>query len=257
MSDFWVSQQKHWCKYCKKYVYNNKPTIQKHESGSVHKDNVERFLSDVYKKGRQDKKDAESVRRELQRIEKAAHKSMAGIGGGESQLADHTTSSSYQPPPPPPPSLPARTPRYQATPIPTLESLATPSPTAHLQGRDEWAIPQEKETAAVGQWQSVDTHPKQKKYNGKKAASQQQDHTHDQAPEFQDDDEVADEDLNEFKFKEKEYPLDHDNSVGLSPTKDGADMEDGATSGLFKKRKLGGQKGNLATKKRMIRKKDD
>ncbi|ORZ23477.1 hypothetical protein BCR42DRAFT_404861, partial [Absidia repens] len=244
-SDFWVSQQKHWCKYCKKYVYNNKPTIQKHESGSVHKDNVERFLSD----------DAESVRRELQRIEKAAHKSMAGIGGSDSQPADHTTS---YPPPPPPPSLPVRTPRYHAAPIPTLESLATPSPTAHLQGRDEWAIPQEKETAAVGQWQSVDTHPKQKKYNGKKAAPQQQEHTHDQAPEFQDDDEVADEDLNEFKFKEKEYPLDDDNLVGLSPAKDSADTEEGATSsGLFKKRKLGGQKGNLATKKRMIRKKGD
>jgi hypothetical protein len=24
-ADYWVSQQRHWCKYCKKYVANNKP----------------------------------------------------------------------------------------------------------------------------------------------------------------------------------------------------------------------------------------
>ncbi|SAL95219.1 hypothetical protein [Absidia glauca] len=249
-SDYWVSQQKHWCKYCKKYVYNNKATIQKHESGTFHKDNVERFLSDVYRKGRQDKKDAESVRRELQRIEKAALLSMGGQSSDRSGPSLGAPSVTSQPPPPPsaasarpPTSVSARHHQYSLPP-PSLESLAAPN--IQLQGRDEWALPQDD--AMIGKWQTISTSTPKGDGGNTKKADDTATTTHDQAPEFQDDDEDQEEDLNEFKIKEKEYPLDH------QPTEETAPAD---TTGLFKKRKLGGQKGNMAAKKRMIRKKDD
>ncbi|KAI8331947.1 hypothetical protein BC941DRAFT_438030 [Chlamydoabsidia padenii] len=239
MSDFWVSKQKHWCKYCKTYVYNNKPSIDKHESGTFHKNNVERFLSDVYRKGRQDKKDAESVRRELERIEKAALLSMGGGQSTDRSAPTVSTPSTSRPTPPPPSSISTRHQQYSLPP-PSLESLV--APTVKLQGRDEWALPQDD--AMIGKWQTVNT---PQTTTRKKKEEKEQTTTHDQAPEFQDDDEDQQEDLNEFKIKEKEYPLDDD------PTAEQVD----SAGGLFKKRKLGGQKGNLATKKRMIRKKDD
>jgi hypothetical protein len=124
-----------------------------------------------------------------------------------------------------------------------LESLAAPN--IQLQGRDEWALPQDD--AMIGKWQTVSTGAP-KGAGTKKTNDQAATTTHDQAPEFQDDDEDQEEDLKEFKIKEKEYPLDHQPPVETAP----AD-----TTGLFKKRKLGGQKGNMAAKKRMIRKKDD
>jgi hypothetical protein len=100
----------------------------------------------------------------------------------------------------------------------------------------------------IGKWQTVSTGTPKGDGGSTKKADDTATTTHDQAPEFQDDDEDQEEDLNEFKIKEKEYPLDH------QPTEETAPAD---TTGLFKKRKLGGQKGNMAAKKRMIRKKDD
>lgn len=36
MSDFWVSEDKVWCKYCKKYISSNKIQIRQHEAGLRH-----------------------------------------------------------------------------------------------------------------------------------------------------------------------------------------------------------------------------
>ncbi|KAI8086074.1 uncharacterized protein BX664DRAFT_359633 [Halteromyces radiatus] len=226
---------------------NANPTIQKHESGTVHKNNVERFLSDVYKKGRQDKKDAESVRRELQRIEKAALKSMGETQSSSTTTTTTTATITTKAPAPRPPST--SVPYYKQSshmpPPPTLESLAFKTP--GLQGREEWALP--KETAMIGQWQTVSTHQENhyERYIGKKrTTTEQETTTHDQAPEFQDDDDEPQEDLNEFKIKEKEYPVDDEDTLNQSTTIEG--------SSLFKKRKLTGQ--NSTSKKRNIRKKD-
>lgn len=177
---------------------------------------------------------------------------MGGQSSDRSGPSLGSPSVTSQPPPPPPAATAARPPtsvsarhHQYSLPPPSLESLAAPN--IQLQGRDEWALPQDD--AMIGKWQAVSTPgaPKDagtKKVNDKAAAAT----THDQAPEFQDDDEDQEEDLNEFKIKEKEYPLDHQPPVDTAP----AD-----STGLFKKRKLGGEKGNMAAKKRMIRKKND
>ncbi|CAJ0762325.1 17750_t:CDS:2, partial [Entrophospora sp. SA101] len=49
-SEYWISQKKHWCQYCKIYITDNKPSRNMHENGKKHKDNVEKFLRNVYHK---------------------------------------------------------------------------------------------------------------------------------------------------------------------------------------------------------------
>ncbi|CAG8458326.1 11221_t:CDS:2 [Ambispora gerdemannii] len=72
MSEFWVSQAKHWCQYCRIYIADNKPSRSMHESGRKHKENVEKFLRNIYRHEEETKKEDDKVKRELQRIEHAA-----------------------------------------------------------------------------------------------------------------------------------------------------------------------------------------
>ncbi|KAI9264779.1 ZIP zinc transporter-domain-containing protein [Sporodiniella umbellata] len=207
MSDYWVSQQKHWCKYCKKFVANNKPSISLHESGQAHKDKVEGFLRNVYKKGKEDKEKEEEVRREIQRIEQVARSSsskkdgIALVSGGSRPT--HTSSTA---------SRPSRTGGVTGSYgygadyyVPSIHELRNPPPEPVLeQGREEWAV--KKDIAQVGHWEMV-AQPEPPVTNKVHKKDQQIGTTHDQAPEFQDDDEDG-EDLQGFKIKEKEYPAD-------------------------------------------------
>ncbi|KAI8060691.1 hypothetical protein BC940DRAFT_311563 [Gongronella butleri] len=277
MADFWVSQSKHWCKYCKKFVYNNKISIERHENGPMHKQNMQRHLSDIYKRGKQEKKDAESVRRELQRIEKAAQLSMGQAatpeGGIPASITGASSSGSITSAPKPVDlkaaakraAVPSTTPKAYIPAPPSLESLRKAGP--KLQGRDEWALPEKpsepekigNDDALVGQWQVVAPPPERKtsttntnRANNSNKHHQQNDKSdatpaHDQAPEMQDDDEDQHEDLSQFKIKEKEFPTD-----AVSLDDDAAASEPGAS--VFKKRKFG-EKGAAARKKMTIRKK--
>ncbi|KAI8637227.1 hypothetical protein BD408DRAFT_447800 [Parasitella parasitica] len=243
-SDFWVSQQRHWCKYCKKYVANNKPSIQLHENGRSHKDEVERFLRGVYQKGRKDQEDAESVRRELARIEQAALNSV-GIQDRYKVPSGSSTADK--------PIRKATTEYYTAPNVPTIEELRQQSQTAEkqlVQGREEWAL--NKEIAKVGEWETVvaqpaanlaldDTDINVRRNNAGSTA------THDQNAEFQDDDEDQ-EDLHHFKIKEKEYPADLD--IALEA---GQDHKQPLT---FKKRKQSDSTSFAPKKKKPLRKKD-
>ncbi|ORX53079.1 hypothetical protein DM01DRAFT_1336268 [Hesseltinella vesiculosa] len=262
MADFWVSQQKHWCKYCKKFVYNNKISIERHENGPQHKQNIQRYLSDVYKRGKQEKKEAESVRRELQRIEKAAHLSMAKGGSsgipasitGPASAAAITTAAPQASKAAS--SRPAQ-PRAYIPPPPSLEMLKSSGP--KREGRDEWAMPKEQpkeekvgnDDALVGQWQVVATPTKptaDKPRSGSKSTAKADPAASSTMPhdeKLNDDDEDQQEDLTQFKIKEKEFPTD-------ALTLDDATADIGAT--LFKKRKLGDK---AASRKKMnIRKKE-
>ncbi|KAI9307009.1 hypothetical protein BJ944DRAFT_247727 [Cunninghamella echinulata] len=250
MADFWVTQQKHWCKYCKKYLYNNKATIQKHESGAAHKLQVEQFLSNVYKKGKEDKKEAENIRRELERIEKAANKSMGISTSEEKELSD--TAETVKKSIPQTPIKQYSKINANLPPPPSLASLqaSSSSKTTQLKGKEEWAI--KNEVAMVGQWETVtaqeETKIPSKTTKTEPPSSLQNDKSNNNNNE-DDDDEDAQEDLSQFKIKEKEYPID------TFDTPDDNIEDNQNTGSLFKKRKLG-QKGNLNTKKKAFRKKD-
>ena len=69
MSEYWVSNKRYYCKYCKISIEDNIPSRQQHENGLKHKGNVERFVRNIYKAGEKRKKDAEEEKREMRRIE--------------------------------------------------------------------------------------------------------------------------------------------------------------------------------------------
>lgn len=102
-----------------------------------------------------------------------------------------------------------------------------------------------KEIAKVGEWEIVEApepsiaSPSTQKEHKKDEAT-----THDQKPEFQDDDEDQ-EDLHTFKIREKEFPADLDITT-----------EDTAEDVTFKKRKLGDASSFKSRKKKPLRKKD-
>ncbi|GJN87100.1 hypothetical protein Rhopal_000045-T1 [Rhodotorula paludigena] len=76
MADYWVSRDKYYCKYCKIYIADDKPSRIQHETGLRHKGNYERYIRDVYKKGMQQKKDRVEEAQEVARVEAAAAAAM-------------------------------------------------------------------------------------------------------------------------------------------------------------------------------------
>ncbi|KAH8828336.1 hypothetical protein DL96DRAFT_1602749 [Flagelloscypha sp. PMI_526] len=92
MSEFWVSKQRYFCKYCKVYIADDAPSRQHHEGGLRHKGNLERFIRGIYKTGEKRAKDAAEEQREIARIEQVAQAAFAqDVGAGR---ARHTTSTS-------------------------------------------------------------------------------------------------------------------------------------------------------------------
>ena len=55
MTEYWVSQARHWCEYCKIYINGSKSSIAFHEQGRKHKEIVELFLKDMRKRNRERK----------------------------------------------------------------------------------------------------------------------------------------------------------------------------------------------------------
>ncbi|KAI7907962.1 uncharacterized protein BX663DRAFT_492569 [Cokeromyces recurvatus] len=252
MYNKWDIRPRIWCKYCKKFITNNKPSIQIHENGGAHKAAVESFLRNVYKKGRQEKEEEENIRCELQRIESAA---LNAVGIAERSKYSSTSVASPSQMSTSSKSTRSTTTTYNSPVyIPTIDELRqqaedekNQAERAKLEGREEWAV--NTQVAKVGEWEiiaqpSVDSTAvnNQSDKNKTKPAT-----THDQTPEFQDDDEEDEEDLHNFKIKEKELPVDIDNAPG-----DGEKEEI-----TFKKRKLGGGDSIFKPrKKKPLRKKD-
>ncbi|KAJ1988209.1 hypothetical protein GGI04_006093, partial [Coemansia thaxteri] len=81
----WDRSNKHWCNYCRIFVHDNKSTRALHDSGTKHKDNVQRFLRQVQKDEEASKEAEKKLSAQLKTIEKAAtlsySKDIAARGG--------------------------------------------------------------------------------------------------------------------------------------------------------------------------------
>ncbi|RUS25189.1 LOW QUALITY PROTEIN: hypothetical protein BC938DRAFT_472509 [Jimgerdemannia flammicorona] len=200
----------------KLYIADNKATRQIHENGKAHKEAVEKFLRDVYKRGAADKKEKESVRRELERIEKAAIKQYNVDLGVESKSDGASSSSSST-------SKPASS--SQTTKKPT------PKPAQPLPSPADNRIPEPpREEAMPGEWTLVTPPaPVQKsKEDGEEGAGGNQDDEEEEDPD----------DLRNFKIVEKTLDV-----VDLGGEKRGREAGDEAgneeaAGALFKKRKV-------------------
>ena len=85
----WKTNFKHWCKYCKMFVYDNKlvrddddfffkkkvffQSREGHDNNDKHKENVKRYIDDVQKRGLQLAEDEAKLKLELERIEAVRH----------------------------------------------------------------------------------------------------------------------------------------------------------------------------------------
>ena len=72
MSEYWVSNKKYYCTYCKIYIADDAPSRQQHENGLRHKGNKERFVRSLYKTSEKRKHDLEEEKREMMRIDQVS-----------------------------------------------------------------------------------------------------------------------------------------------------------------------------------------
>uniref|UniRef100_A0A8D0GSJ0 WW domain-binding protein 4 n=1 Tax=Sphenodon punctatus TaxID=8508 RepID=A0A8D0GSJ0_SPHPU len=74
MADYWKSQPKKFCGYCKCWIADNKPSIEFHERGKNHKENVAKKISEIKKKSLEKAKEEEKTSKEFAAMEEAAMK---------------------------------------------------------------------------------------------------------------------------------------------------------------------------------------
>jgi U1 zinc finger len=72
MTEYWVSQSKHWCELCKCWLNDTPESRANHERGSGHKLAVQRKLREMRIKAEEEQKVAERTQQQLDRIDKAA-----------------------------------------------------------------------------------------------------------------------------------------------------------------------------------------
>ncbi|XP_067896321.1 WW domain-binding protein 4 isoform X4 [Heterodontus francisci] len=74
MADYWKSQPKKFCDYCKCWIADNKPSVEFHERGKNHQENVTRRISEIKKKSLEKAKEEERIAKEFAEMENAAMK---------------------------------------------------------------------------------------------------------------------------------------------------------------------------------------
>jgi len=72
MSEYWKSVPRKFCEFCKCWITDNKPSVDFHERGKRHQENVELKLKEIRKKSIQDQREKEVVDKQMEAMEKAA-----------------------------------------------------------------------------------------------------------------------------------------------------------------------------------------
>ncbi|KAK0062221.1 WW domain-binding protein 4 [Biomphalaria pfeifferi] len=72
MSEYWKSVPRKFCDFCKCWITDNKPSVDFHERGKRHQENVELRLKEVRKKSLQKSADDEQLKKDMDKMEKAA-----------------------------------------------------------------------------------------------------------------------------------------------------------------------------------------
>ncbi|XP_061081491.1 WW domain-binding protein 4 [Conger conger] len=74
MADYWKSQPKKFCQYCKCWIADNKPSVEFHERGKNHKENVAAKIAEIKKKSIDKAKQEDRMSKEFAAMEEAAMK---------------------------------------------------------------------------------------------------------------------------------------------------------------------------------------
>ncbi|CAG8602999.1 7387_t:CDS:2 [Paraglomus occultum] len=211
-----------------------------HENGRKHKENAERFLSNVYRREEEDQKEQERIKRELERIENAAMRqykkdvALALPGSSLSSLRTAVNATMTGK------ASTAEEDAYYNTPNADnsfSQSVAIPISTTDIEQVSEVTeeLPQNSGTEGVmGEWRPV-TPPPRPQSKGDDEERKHGDDKDEEAKVLEDDDEDDHDDIRNFKLVEKTIPLE--------PDLDEKDKEDKSVT--FRKRKLGTADNNL------------
>ncbi|XP_010590877.1 WW domain-binding protein 4 isoform X2 [Loxodonta africana] len=74
MADYWKSQPKKFCDYCKCWIADNRPSVEFHERGKTHIENVAKRISEIKQKSLDKAKEEEKASKEFAAMEAAALK---------------------------------------------------------------------------------------------------------------------------------------------------------------------------------------
>ncbi|XP_070786806.1 WW domain-binding protein 4 [Enoplosus armatus] len=123
MADYWKSQPRKFCQYCKCWIADNKPSVEFHERGKNHKENVAAKITEIKKKSMDKAKQEERMSKEFAAMEEAALKAyqedlkrMERESAGSSSPAQTTQPQPQAKPQPQPQARPQ--PQPQARPQP-------------------------------------------------------------------------------------------------------------------------------------------
>ncbi len=115
MSEFWVSEGRHWCKYCKKWISSNKIQIRQHEAGEKHIEAEDAFVRQLSSKVSTTATAGDS------KVSTSAHPSSAAVEAGE--LLERISRSQVTPCQPAPVPEPQQPQEEDAYPAPAHEAF--------------------------------------------------------------------------------------------------------------------------------------
>ncbi|KAF9210173.1 WW domain binding protein 4 [Podila verticillata] len=255
-SEYWKSNAKHFCRFCKIYITDNKASRNIHDNGSKHKENVERFLREQNQRSRDKEYNTAKMDKQMEAIERAAMEQYqrdveAGLEAGSAPPPpkQSTSSSSSSAPSVPPPQTHA--PSTATMDLTSQKEASDPSDTTKDTDPEPPTAPApqpvDETVGQPGEWQTVEvrsTASGRSSGSGDSGQKKQGDGTSHYVAGAEDDDdnEHDPEDLRGFKVVEKTYPTENQ---GESDNE--GKVDDGAP--MFKKRKAG------ASKPRNIRRK--
>ncbi|KAK6325394.1 hypothetical protein J4Q44_G00047360 [Coregonus suidteri] len=117
MSEYWKSQPKKFCQYCKCWIADNKPSVEFHERGKNHKENVAAKIAEMQKKSIDKAKQEDRQSKEFATMEAAALKAyeedMKRLGIKPSDSPSQTKAQTPSPVPSHSPSQPSPQSRKQ------------------------------------------------------------------------------------------------------------------------------------------------
>lgn len=68
-ADYWKSQGRKFCDFCKCWIADNKPSIDFHEGGKKHKENVSKRLKEIHKNSAKQAKQNKKIEGDIRKME--------------------------------------------------------------------------------------------------------------------------------------------------------------------------------------------
>ncbi|XP_026158046.1 WW domain-binding protein 4 [Mastacembelus armatus] len=133
MADYWKSQPRKFCQYCKCWIADNKPSVEFHERGKNHKENVAAKISEIKKKSIEKAKQEERMSKQFAAMEEAALKAYQE----DLKRMERESSGSSSPAQPTQPQPPAKSqPKPQPKKKPKKEKKASKESMVHAEMQD-------------------------------------------------------------------------------------------------------------------------